>query len=168
MRRDRDKGSGFTVVEILIVVAILAIAAVVAVPMMTWGADMHIRSAADMIAADLEYARSMVISRQKMYAVVFDKSAERYQIEDSTGVIDHPVKKGFKYIMNFSSDSRLSRVDIVDADFDGTSRVKFDYLGSPYNGDNNPLNNGVVSLQAGAATMTVAVEPLTGFVSIAD
>jgi len=159
---------GFTMIEIIIVAVIIAIAAMVAIPMMTSAASMQIRSAANIIAADLEYAKSMAISRQKMYAVVFDKSTESYQIEDPNGVIDHPVKKGFKYIVNFSSDGRLSKVDIVDTYFDTTSEVKFDYLGSPYNGSNEPLNSGVISLQAGGTAMTITVEPVTGFISIED
>ncbi|MHC4630263.1 MAG: hypothetical protein ACYS9C_03205, partial [Planctomycetota bacterium] len=83
-------------------------------------------------------------------------------------VISHPVKKGFDYVIDFRNDGRLDKVDIVDVDFDTTSEVKFDYLGSPYNGGGTPLNNGVISLQAGGTTKTVTVEPVTGFVSIVD
>ncbi len=159
---------GFTMVEILLVVMIIAIAAVMMIPMISSAESMQIRSAANMIAADLEYAKSMAISRQKIYTVVFDKLTESYQIEDPNGVIGHPVNKGFQYVVNFSADSRLSRVGIADVDFDGTGEVKFDYLGSPYNGSNNPLNSGTISLQAGQTTATITVEPVTGFVSISD
>ena len=154
--------------EILLVVVIIAIAAMIAVPMMGSMDSVQIRSVANMIAADLEYAKSMAISRQKIYAVVFNKSTESYQIEDPNGVIDHPVKKGFKYVVNFSSDSRLNRVDIFDADFDGTNEVKFDYLGSPLNGNDTPLNSGVISLQAAGITKTIRVEPVTGYISIGN
>lgn len=161
---------GFTMIEIIIVAVIIAIAAMVAIPMMTSAASMQIRSAANMIAADLEYAKSMAISRQKRYAVVFNESTESYQIEDPNGIIDHPVKKGFQYVVNFSNDSRLDKVDISAVSFDGTSRIEFDYLGSPYSGagTTNPLNSGVISLQAGGTAMTITVEPVTGFISIED
>ena len=149
-------------VEILIVVVIIAIAAMVAIPMMSSGGSMQIRSAANMIAADLEYAKSMAISRQKTYAVVFDESTESYQIEDPNGIINHPVKKGFTYEVKFSNDSRLSKVDIAAVDFGGTSQIEFDYLGSPING------GGTVSLQADGTTITINVEPVTGFISITD
>jgi len=46
--------------------------------------------------------------------------------------------------------------------------VKFDYLGSPYNGNDNPLNSGVISLQAGGSTATINVEPVTGFISVVN
>ena len=162
----------FTMVEIIIVVVIIAIAAMVAIPLMTSAASMQIRSAANMIAADLEYAKSMAISRQKRYAVVFNESTESYQIEDPNGIIDHPVKKGFPYAIDFRNDGRLSKVDIVEVDFDPDSShtITFDYLGSPYSGSGalNPLNSGVISLQAGGTTTTITVEPVTGFISIED
>jgi prepilin-type N-terminal cleavage/methylation domain-containing protein len=159
---------GFTVVEILIVAVIITIAAMVVIPMMTSAASMQIRSAANMISADLEYAKSMAISRGQNFSVVFDKTTESYSIKDQDSVIiSHPVKKGFDYTIDFR-DGRLNKVDIVDADFDTTSEIKFDYLGSPWNGDNDPLNSGVISLQAGGTTTTITVEPVTGFISIED
>ncbi len=160
------KRSGFTVIELLIVVVILAIAAMTAIPMMTSAGSVQIRSAANMVAADLEYAKSVAIARGQKFSVVFDKNAGSYSIKDQAGnVIAHPVKKGSNYVIGFR-DKGLDKVDIADVDFDGTSTVKFDYLGSPYNGNNNPLNRGVVELQAGGKTITITVEPVTGFISI--
>ena len=47
-------------------------------------------------------------------------------------------------------------------------QLPFDYLGAPYSGaaPGNPLNAGSVDLQAGTFTMTVTVEPVTGYVKI--
>jgi prepilin-type N-terminal cleavage/methylation domain-containing protein len=156
----RGVNSGFTIVEIVIVVVIIAIAALVAVPMMSSAASLQIRSAANMIAADLEYARSMAISRGQQYSVVFDQVAESYKIVDPLGnPIQHPVKKGFSYVIDFKNDSKLNRVDIVNVDFNMTSSVQFECLGSPDNG-------GTVIIQAGGESKTIAVEPVTGFISI--
>ena len=153
--------------EILIVAVILAIAAVCVVPMMTSAAGMQIRSAANMIEADLEYAKSLAIVKGQTFSVVFDKLTESYTIKDQDGaVIQHPVKKGFDYEINFSNDSRLNRVDISNVNFDSTSEVRFDYLGSPYNGNGTPLVTGVISLQAGDIAITISVEPVTGYVQI--
>lgn len=153
---------GFTLIEIIIVVVILAIAAMTAIPMLSSGGSVQVRSAANMIAADLEYAKSMSISRGQNYSVVFDKSAESYSIKDqSDAVIPHPVKKGFPYTINFKNDGRLSKVDITNVDFNSTDRVKFDCLGSPDNG-------GTISLSAGGPTATITVEPVTGFITISN
>jgi Tfp pilus assembly protein FimT len=154
-------------VELLIVIAIISIAALTAIPMMSSAASMQIRSAANMLTADLEYAKSMAISRAQIFSVVFDPSAESYRIEDQYGnVLPHPVKKGFNYDIDFQNDGRLKKVDIISVDFDSTSEVKFDYLGSPYNGNDTPLNNGVINLQAGSTTTIITIEPVTGYVSI--
>jgi Tfp pilus assembly protein FimT len=167
--RVRTAGGGFTVVEIMIVVLIIAIAALTAIPMITSADSFQIRSAANMIAADLEYAKTISISRGQSFSVVFDKTAESYRIEDDSGaVITHPVKKGFHYVIDFRNDSRLSRVNIEDVNFDSTSKIKFDSLGSPINGVNGPLNNGVIRLRAGQMTVTINIEPVTGFISIVD
>jgi prepilin-type N-terminal cleavage/methylation domain-containing protein len=151
---------GFTMVEIIIVVVIIAIAALAAVPMMSSAASLQIRSAANMIAADLEYAKSMAISRGERFSVVFDENTESYRIEDQDSVvIQHPVKKGFDYVIDFRNDGRLSKVDITNVNFTD-SKVTFDCLGSPVN------NGGFVTLQADGTTKTITVEPVTGFISI--
>lgn len=156
------RGGGFTMIEIIIVVVIIAIAAMIVVPMMSSAGSVQIRSAANMIAADLEYAKSMAISRGQNFSVIFDKNTESYRIEDQdNNVIPHPVKKGFDYIINFQNDSRLDKVDIIDANFNSTPLVLFDCLGSPDYG-------GSISLQADGTTATIRVEPVTGFILITD
>lgn len=167
MQRD-----AFTLIELIVVMVILSIAAMLAIPMISSAADVQVRSAANMIAADLDYAKSMAISRQQYYSVVFDPANESYEVHDKDGnVIDHPVKTGFLFEVDLQSDSRLSRVDIVSADFDSQASVTFDYLGSPYSGSYpdtvNPLNNREqIELQAGSFSMTITVEPMTGYVTI--
>ena len=160
---------GFTMVEILIVVVVMAIAAMIAIPMVSSADSLQVSSAANTISADIEYAKSMAIKTGRTFSVVFDSSTESYRIEDQDdNVIEHPVKKGFDYIVDFRAESRLDKVNIVSADFDSTSEVKFDYLGSPYNGGDVTLNSGLVTLSAGSSTATVSVEPVTGFIVISD
>ncbi len=89
----------------------------------------------------------------------FDQNADSYQLEDPDGVIQHPVKKGFNYIVDFQNDTRLNKVDITSANFSGNPDVEFNSMGSPDSG-------GTVSLQAGNTTATITVEPITGYISI--
>lgn len=158
---------GFTMIEVIVVVVIISIAAVMAVPMFSGAASMQLRSAANIVASDLEYAKSLSIATQQRYEVKFDASAESYRIVDQAGnVIGHPVKKGFDYAVDFTADQRLNKVSIELVDFDTTDSVEFDYLGSPINGSGNPLNSGSIQLEAGGETMTISVAAVTGFVSI--
>jgi type II secretion system protein H len=154
--------AGFTLIELMIVIVIIGIAAAMAVPMISSAASFQIRSAANLVAADLEYAKSMAISRGRPYKVVFDSANESYQIKDSDGNIITP--PGRKATMSFPNESRINDVVIVSANFGGTETVTFDYLGSPQ----GLSAEGVVTLQAGSITKTVRVEPVTGFISISD
>jgi len=150
--RLRCKGCAFTVIEILIVLVILAIAALTAIPMMSSAGSVQVRAAANMIAADLEYAKSMAISRGQ---VVFDAGTESYGIEDQdNNPISHPVKVGFPYVIDFKNQN-LEKVDITNVDFGGTSQVKFDYLGSPDNA-------------GGGTVATISVELITGYIAVTN
>jgi len=157
----RRGAEAFTIIEILIVVVILAIAALTAIPMMSSAGSVQVRSAANMIAADLEYAKSLAISRGQNFSVVFYTSTESYNITDQDGnTILHPVKKGSYYVIDFQKEG-LDRVDVTDVDFDGNPQIRFDYLGSPDKG-------GTVTVQAGGTTATISVEPVTGYISVTN
>ena len=160
---------GFTLVEIIIVVVVLAIAAALAVPMLSTASDMEVRSAARIVAADLEYAKSMAISRQQNYSVVFDLANNSYQIEDdSSNVIPHPGRPSLLFVVDFDDDTRTENTNITDADFDSQQTITFDYLGSPYSsvGVANPLNSGTVTLQADSFSFDIVIEPVTGYITI--
>lgn len=158
---------GFSLIEILVVVVILSIVAMVAIPMVGSASASQLRAAANMVSADLEYAKSISIAKGQVFGVEFDASSESYWLKDQNGnTITHPVKKSVDYVMNFSTDSRVGSVTILSVDFDGTNEVKFDYLGSPRNGSDGNLTSGTVTLEVNGQTMTIKVEAVTGFISI--
>ena len=158
---------GFTLIEVLIVVVIMAIGALLAIPMISSGSDFQLRAAANIIASDLEYAKSLAITNQDNYSVIFDSDNESYQLKDSSGnVVDDPVRASGTISVDFSTDSRFSQVDIFTALFDSTDTVTYDYLGTPYNGNSTSLSSSAIVLKAGSQTMTVTVKPVTGYVTI--
>jgi prepilin-type N-terminal cleavage/methylation domain-containing protein len=168
MKKHKQK-VGFTLVEILVVVVILAIAAAMAVPMFSGAAGFQTQSAANMIAADLEYAKSMAISHQQQYGIIFDTGAGAYQVVDQyEAVIQNPVKAGFQYTVNFHGDSRLNQVDLTAANFNGGSKIFFNYLGSPCTTKDGAtaMNSGTITVQGGGTTITITVEPVTGYIRI--
>ncbi|MGE5296818.1 MAG: GspH/FimT family pseudopilin [Solirubrobacterales bacterium] len=164
-RRTRD--GGFTIVELMIVLVILGVAAAIVVPMAGSAAPLQLRSAANMVAADLEYAKSLSITTGRNYRVSFDTTANTYEILDPNGLaVSHPVTKKDRYLVSFSDDGRLDQVTIQSAVFGATSEVRFDYLGTPYSSSSALTSEGVVTLEAGGATRTVTVSAVTGLVSV--
>ena len=157
-------------IELLIVVAILAIAAAIVVPMASSAGSMQLRAAVNTVAADLEYAKSMSISRGQRYAVVFDKTAGIYYqyrvVDQSENPVPHPITKRPEYVVSFQSDARLGQVKIAGVNFNGMDKVSFDSLGSPFDAVGANLNSGTITLQAGGITRTVNVEPVTGYISV--
>ena len=163
-RHGRD---GFTLLEIIVVVVILAIAAVMVVPMMSSGAATKVLAAAQRVAADLDYAKSMAITHGCVYRVAFI-STKQYQLEDQNGaVVAHPVNAGTHYVVDLAGGA-MDGVEITSTSFDGTHEVRFDSLGSPYNGSGNHLTSGVITLHGGDCQQTIRVKPMTGVITIGD
>jgi prepilin-type N-terminal cleavage/methylation domain-containing protein len=158
--------TAFTLIELMIVIVIIGIAAAMAVPMISSAASFQIRSGANMVAADLEYAKSMAISHGRPYAVAFHfdsaVSSYYYQIEDPNGTVIAP--PGRQSVVRFGSGSQLNNVLVTSVTFGGSETVTFDYLGSPQ----GLSSQGVVRLEAGGIVKTVTVEPVTGFISVSN
>jgi prepilin-type N-terminal cleavage/methylation domain-containing protein len=168
MRNDcRKTLPAFTLVEVIMVLIVIGIIAAITVPLYVSAASTQLRTAADMIASDLEYAKSMAISTGKSHSVVFDTSAESYSIKDSDGqVIAHPVHVGADYAVSFANDSRLDKVDIVSTNFGVADAVSFDNLGAPSDGSGAALKDGLIQLRAEGHTLRVKIQSVTGYVSV--
>jgi len=160
---------GTTLIEIVIVLVILSIAAMLAIPMISSAEGVQVRSAANLLASDLEYTKNMSISSGQNYSLVFI-DGQSYKVCDQAGsTVSHPVS-GKSYVVDYSADGRLEKVSIssVDIQPNSSQQVTFDYLGSPYSGSgtSNPLNSGQITLSAGETSITVFVEAVTGFISM--
>lgn len=73
--------AGFTLVELLIVLAIVTILAIIGVPQINrFSADYKVRTAATDILQNMRVARAMAIKENRPYIVVFDTVNSRYLI----------------------------------------------------------------------------------------
>lgn len=159
-RRNRLMAHGLTLVEILVVLVILGIAAAMVVPRLSSLGDLQVASAARAMVANVQYAQNEAIITQSPVTVAFDEAGESYELQDSGGVaLQHPITKR-NFVVAFADARGFERVDILSADFNGTPSVAFDPLGSPDQG-------GQVTLSADGNSYRVSIAPVTGKVTAA-
>lgn len=82
-RRLRVSAAGFTLIEMLLVIAIMAIVAGLALPNSSPSIYDQLQSAAKIVAGDLAYARSLAVTHNSTYQVDFDRSENRYVLRHS-------------------------------------------------------------------------------------
>jgi Tfp pilus assembly protein FimT len=159
--------AAFTLVEILIVVLVLMIAAAIVIPNIGSADDSQAIAAAAILQSDLEVARSMAMTTQVPHSVVFSPDRQSYKVvANYTGVayasavaINHPVLKGKLYEVRLNGLNGMGRVSVTSIAFGGQPYVTFQSLG-------DPTAAGSVVLHAGNIIMTVSVEAMTGIVSV--
>ena len=159
--------AAYTLVEILIVILVMAIAAAIVIPNIGSANDSQAIAAAAVLQSDLDVARSMAMATQVPYSVVFSPDRQSYKVVANYGggayastlATGHPVDKGKLYEVCLSSLSGMSHVSVTTVAFGGQQYVTFLSLGQPNAG-------GSVVLTVGRITMTVSVEALTGIVSV--
>lgn len=154
------KKKGFTLAELLVVVVILGVAATIGIPMLhsaLTGADLT--AAATEVASALKYAQRASARTDRMCRVVIDDKADtlavQQQVATNTDLVrnpsqiewlrsvinlvsyrpmEHPLKHGSSYLVDFAHEHRFGGVDIATVSFGGSSWVSFDEFGTPSSG----------------------------------
>jgi type II secretion system protein H len=155
---------GFTLVELLVVIVILGIAAAMVVPQMLNAGQMTIQAAARMVVSDIVYAQNEAIARQQTRQFIVDEDANAYRVTDGAGDALAAPWLGGTLVVDFDTDKRFRGVSVTDADFGGSATLGFDELGTPTAGGTVDLNtNGYrYRVTVTAFTGRVTVEPVTG------
>jgi prepilin-type N-terminal cleavage/methylation domain-containing protein len=177
----RKPQSGFTLVEILVVVVIIGIAGAIIVPQMGSRGDLKAAAAARMIMADLIYAQNRAIATQSKHYVKFDNTStpQTYRLLTSvTPLVDvpQPITKASSYVMTFGADgsSGLSDISLGTVSFEGQKTIVFDELGVPSFYDSvantttalTTTGGSSIQVKCGTFTLTVTIEPYTGEIKV--
>lgn len=176
---------GFTLIEILVVVTILAIAAVAAIPMVNSGyADVKLTAATRAVMADLFYAQNYAITTQTDVYVVFATATGtggKYTLQTGSSGTDGVklIRPGSStFVVNLGQvsgtvtgtrlpDAKLGTVSVA-----GTTKtvIGFDTLGQPFSDTSASPASGVTLIPLlspdGKMTMTLSVEPFTGEITV--
>lgn len=153
-----DRRPGFTLVEILVVVVILGIAAAMVVPRIGGTGDQQVAAAARTLLCDLQYAQNEAIVSQQNVTITFDTVSGSYLLSNANGTLQHPVTKK-PYQVCYSQTRGFEKVLLAGVSFSGAQTVTFDPLGAPSSG-------GQVFLTADGRTWRITVASVTGRITV--
>ncbi len=148
---------GFTLVELVMVTATVALVAAIAVPRMTNASQRYkAELAARRIAGDIELARQEAAATSSPRTVTFDAAALAYIIEGSAAL---------------NGETGGYKVSLTKAPYEATAiRVKFAAVPPPtkltYNGFGTPNAGASIVITAGGQSKTISVDPNTGRATI--
>jgi prepilin-type N-terminal cleavage/methylation domain-containing protein len=170
-RQHRRIRTGFTLIEILVVVVILGIAGAIIVPQLSTRDDLKLTAAARVVMADLIYTQNLAITQQSNHYVRFSKVAQNYSVFRSSdlSLVTHPVNKNpFVVALNTAN---MEGIKVSAASFVGQSAgtsktLGFDELGTPLvylsSGVAETMSSGAITFQCGQFQFRITVEPYTG------
>lgn len=179
---ERRRSHGHTLAELLTVCAVIAIAAVVAVPSAQPVTDVRADAAAGEVVQALRFARQEALrsGAVRMLRCDTDRNEVSVYIPDASGapatMLTHPLSK-MDYTVNLGqvpagSNIALTACSFQFADKTTATAVAFDANGNPVRGTGTgpgpgaaqTLSSGTIVVGAGNATRTIAID-LTGRVT---
>lgn len=166
VRRPATGDRALTLVELLIVIVLLAIAATLAMPLVADTDATRLRAAARLLATDLAFAQIESITHaDDPCVVIFDQANASYSLARSSAPgtpITGPITNQ-PYVTQLGSGraAELAGVSIQSHSLDGDDRVEFGMFGQI-----DQTAAATVTLQAGTLSMTVRIDPTSGEASI--
>ncbi|MCH8822471.1 MAG: prepilin-type N-terminal cleavage/methylation domain-containing protein [Planctomycetes bacterium] len=177
----------YTLIEMLIVVALLGIAGALLIPHLVHQDNLTAQAAVRLLIADLSFAQSDSLANQEYRRVQFlqDAGGNGYGycivrmteadfdlpfdlatadfISDPLGVVGEPGR----YIVDFRTENRFDGVSIIISNFDGANQyITYDTLGGTIMTGNLPGTGGQIQLQVQDVIYQIDVSPFTGKLTV--
>jgi len=160
--------AGFTLIELAIFAAVLAIVALLVVPQFGNDNASRLRGAAQLVVADLEFARvASMTDMTDPRIVVFDTAAESYYIA-ATSTPDMPMTNptgNVPYRVTFGQGwaVHLAGVDLAGVSMGGDAKLSFGQYGQL-----DQAVDATITLVAGSHSIVITVDPTTGEPNVGD
>lgn len=162
--------AAYTLIEVLLVIVLLGIASALVVPSLGTTDVLRVQASVRTIVADINYAQSDALARQRGRALMFDVPNNRYSIvEIPAGATSLDPTNNTIYTVLLNNSRKFNDAKLVTASFDSNSpTLIFDELGGPVTapGGTTPGNGGTISISGSRSVFNITVEPYTGRVTV--
>jgi len=166
--RKTFRGRGQTLVELMTVISVMAIVGAIVVPALSGTNGSKLRSAAAILAADLDAARSECIAHgEDTRLMVFDTTNNTYHLaaaSDPATPLTDPVS-GLPYRIDYGAGSakQLNRVTIQSVSLGGDNELGFGLYGQL-----DQATDATITLESEGTTITLTLDAESGEVTIGD
>ncbi len=134
----RPAPRAYTLIEVLVLVTILGIAAALVVPSMGQTHVLRVQAAVRTVVSDITFAQSDALAYQRGRAVMFDVDTNSYTLVEVVGTSLDPVNDALydphgpmqRYIVSLD-DPRFGGATLENAVFDADANLIFDEMGGP-------------------------------------
>lgn len=171
--------TGFTLVEVLVTVAILGVIAMAALPLLSGRGDLEAQGAARRLLADLAFAQSDAMTRQEHRRIHFfedgrgwcvirveaDELDAPFDMDSADFVVDSLAGAGRRGAMlrQLGAEDDLASVRIEAVEIDGDARaITFDPIGGTVSPSGAPSAGGSIELRTIDGGVRIEFAPLTG------
>jgi type IV fimbrial biogenesis protein FimT len=154
--------SGFTLMELMVVIAILAIISVLGVPsFINWRNEAKLRDAVSLLRGDMEMAKLRAVRENDFVAVVFNANGYTVFVDDGAGGGGrgnwNPA--GTELVLQNRQLPAGVTIDVADVDMFANDRTRF-------NGRGRIFNQGVVTLNAAGSQRELDMDNRFGRITI--
>ena len=156
MKKNSNTKRGFTIAELVLVIAIVGVLAIAVGTIMIDSQKTHIGIAAKKVKSDIDHARSWAMAKRgTTYGVYFDDSNDQYTVYENT--VGTPVLNPQTRQNMVQDFSQFPNISITGGDY----TVEFGQFGNPTTG-----GGGSVQITDGSTTKTISVTAGTGRVNV--